>query len=155
MIPVREMSVDELGAYVQTHLRKHNIQVVLSGGACVSIYSHGAYVSHDLDMVILYSARRQAIHAAMAMIGFDEIGRHYVNPETQFLIEFPPGPLSIGAEPVQRVDEIELRTGTLRIISPTDCVRIGWLHTTIGETGSVYTRQSWSPVQMQLTLKKF
>jgi hypothetical protein len=123
MIPVREMSTDELGAYVQTHLRKHNIQVVLSGGACVSIYSQGAYISHDLDMVILYSSRRQAIHAAMATIGFEEIGRYYVNPETQYLIEFPPGPLSIGAEPVQRVDEIELRTGTLRIISPTDCVK--------------------------------
>ena len=38
-------------------------------------------------------------------------------------MEFPPGPLTIGYEPVKRVDDIEFSTGLLRIISPTDCVK--------------------------------
>jgi hypothetical protein len=38
-------------------------------------------------------------------------------------VEFPPGPLTVGEEPVRHVDEIVLSTGTLRVISPTDCVK--------------------------------
>ena len=38
-------------------------------------------------------------------------------------VEFPPGPLAIGEEPIKQVDEIRLSTGILRIISPTDCVK--------------------------------
>ncbi len=59
----------------------------------------------------------------MERIGFKEKGRYFVNPETQFLIEFPQGPLSVGEEPVKVIDEFELATGTLRIISATDCVK--------------------------------
>jgi hypothetical protein len=59
----------------------------------------------------------------MERIGFHEKGRYFVNPEIQFLIEFPQGPLSVGEEPVKVIDEFELATGTLRIISATDCVK--------------------------------
>ena len=37
--------------------------------------------------------------------------------------QFPPGPLTVGAEPVKRVDELRLSTGILRVISPTDSVK--------------------------------
>lgn len=46
-----------------------------------------------------------------------------MNPETQFFVEFPDGPLSVGEEPVKKISEFELVTGTLRIVSPTDCVK--------------------------------
>ena len=59
----------------------------------------------------------------MERIGFDEQGRYFVNAETQFLVEFPDGPLSVGEEPVKEVSEFKLATGTLRIVSATDCVK--------------------------------
>jgi hypothetical protein len=59
----------------------------------------------------------------MATLGFQEKGRYFEHPETEYLVEFPPGPLSVGDEPVKQIDEIELATGTLRVISPTDCVK--------------------------------
>jgi len=59
----------------------------------------------------------------MEKIGFHEKGRYFVNPETQFFVEFPDGPLSVGEEPVKEISEFELATGTLRIVSPTDCVK--------------------------------
>ena len=123
MKPVPEMSIGELGAFVQSHLRGRGINVVLSGGASVAIYSGGKYVSHDLDMVIAFAARARDIREAMTEIGFREEGRYFVHPGTQFFVEFPPGPLAIGAEPVGQVDEIKLSTGVLKIISPTDCVK--------------------------------
>ncbi len=38
-------------------------------------------------------------------------------------VEFPPGPLAVGVEPVKQVNELKFSTGMLRIISPTDCVK--------------------------------
>src|SRR6185436_3663288 len=97
--------------------------VVLSGGSAVSFYSSNKYVSNDLDLVNINFAKRKEIGTIMESIGFEEKGRYFVNPETQFLIEFPQGPLSVGEEPVKIIDEFELATGTLRIISATDCVK--------------------------------
>ena len=120
---IRNMTQPEICAFVQSFLSERHIYVVLSGGACVSFYSSNKYVSYDLDLVNIKAVKRRAIHDAMIEMGFFEEGRYYKHPETQYLVEFLPGPLSIGAEPVMQVDEIRLSTGILRIISPTDCVK--------------------------------
>jgi hypothetical protein len=65
----------------------------------------------------------QAQLDAMREIGFQEEGRYFRHPDSNVLVEFPPGPLAVGAEPVKEVQEIELATGTLKLISPTDCVK--------------------------------
>ena len=91
---------------------------------CVtSIHSRDRYVSRDLDLVNVHSAKRRAIREAMEEIGFTEEGRCFTHPASALFIEFPPGPLTVGAEPVRHVDETAFATGTLRIISPTDCVK--------------------------------
>lgn len=123
MKSIAAMAQSELGAFVQTQLRKRGIELVLSGGAVVTIYSNNRYVSHDLDFVNIYTARRKSIREAMEELGFHEEGRHFVHSDTQFIIEFPPGPLMIGDEPVKQIDELEFPTGTLKIISSTDCVK--------------------------------
>jgi hypothetical protein len=68
-------------------------------------------------------AKRSKIKSVMEKIGFREKGRYYLSPETEFFVEFPDGPLSVGEEPVKEINEFELSTGTLRVISPTDCVK--------------------------------
>ncbi len=123
MKSIQEMTQGELGAFVQSYLRKKRIEVVLSGGAAVAIYSHNKYISRDLDFVNVYSAKRRAIRAVMEEMGFHEEGRYFQHPDSQFLVEFPPGPLTVGEEPVKQIDEMEFSTGILRIISPTDCVK--------------------------------
>jgi hypothetical protein len=123
MKPIREMTQAELGAFVQSHLRDNGINLVLSGGAAVSIYSSGRYVSLDLDMVNVYSVRFSLIRMAMQEIGFEERARCFKHPDSQFFVEFPPGPLTIGDEPVRQINSIELPTGTLKVISPTDSVK--------------------------------
>jgi hypothetical protein len=130
MKTVGEMTQAELGAYVQSHLGEKGIDVVLSGGAVVAIYTSGKYVSRDLDLVNRYSARRSTIKAAMQELGFHEVGRHFQHPDSEFFVEFPPGPLSFGEEFVTSIDELKTETGVLRIISPTDCVkdRLAWYY---------------------------
>ena len=97
--------------------------MILSGGAAVAIYTDNKYVSADIDLVDVYFADRKKIKAAMEEIGFSEKHRYFVHPDTNQLVEFPPGPLSVGEEPVRRIKEIKFSTGVLRVISPTDCVK--------------------------------
>lgn len=123
MKPIKEMTIAELAAFVQSHLRERGIEVVLSGGACVSIYTSNRYVSMDLDFVNVRFAKLRDIRAAMQEIGFHEEGRHFENPDAELVIEFPQGPLAVGEEPVKEVEERQLATGVLRMISPTDCVK--------------------------------
>jgi len=123
MKSIKEMTQGELAAFVQSRLREKGVDVVLSGGAAVSLYSNNRYVSLDLDLVNPYFVKRRAIRETMQEIGFREQGRHFVHPDTQFFVEFPPGPLAVGAEPVKQVNELTFSTGALRIISPTDCVK--------------------------------
>ncbi|GAB4538608.1 MAG: hypothetical protein Fur002_02330 [Anaerolineales bacterium] len=56
---IKNMSQVELAAYVQSHLEKGGIRVVLSGGASVSFYSDNAYASHDLDLINVGFAKRK------------------------------------------------------------------------------------------------
>ena len=123
MKSVKDMTNAELAAFIESHLLEKGIYVVLSGGACVSIYSSNKYVSIDLDLVNARFAKRKDIRSAIQEIGFQEEGRHFRHADTELLIEFPPGPLAVGKEPVKKVDEHKLPTGILRIISPTDCVK--------------------------------
>ena len=124
MKSIKDMSTGELAAFISSHLRKHDIDVVLSGGSCVSIYSNNKYVSSDLDFVDnQYFIRGEKVRDALSEIGFYEENRYFKNPETDLLIEFPPGPLSVGDEPVKDVILLRFSTGELRIISPTDCVK--------------------------------
>ena len=123
MKSIKEMTQGELAAFIQTHLREKGIDVILSGGATVSIYSSNRYVSLDLDLINPYSLKRRELREIMQGLGFHEEGRHFEHPGTRFFVEFPPGPLAVGMEPVKQIDEITFSTGMLRIISPTDCVK--------------------------------
>lgn len=123
MKPLAKMSVGELAAYISNHLRKRGIEVVLTGGACVTIYSEGKYVSRDLDFIETRFAKPAEIRDAMQEIGFTPENRYYRHKDTDFLIEFPTGPLSLGNEPAGPIHEIKFSTGILRILSPTDCVK--------------------------------
>jgi hypothetical protein len=117
------MTQAELAAYVQERLREKGIEVILSGGAAVAIYSVNEYVSADIDLVALHSADRRKIKAAMLELGFYEEHRYFMHPETKHIVEFPPGPLSVGDEPVKEIKDIRFTTGVLRVVSPTDCVK--------------------------------
>jgi hypothetical protein len=123
MKKIQNMSQAELTAYIQDRLQKEGIPVVLSGGSAVSFYSSDKYVSKDVDLINTNFVRRSKIKSVMETIGFYEKGRYFVHPETQFFVEFPDGPLSVGEEPVKEVSEFKLSTGTLRVLSATDCVK--------------------------------
>lgn len=123
MKSIAKMSQIEIAAYVQTWLENKGVRVILSGGAATAFYSLNRYVSADIDLVNVYMVRRGLIQSALYEIGFIEAGRHFKHPDSPYLVEFPPGPLTVGVEPVKQVVEVALASGILRVISATDCVK--------------------------------
>jgi hypothetical protein len=118
---VREnLTLEELAALVCSTLERHGIQVVLSGGSVVSIYSDNAYQSYDLDFIRTGLARR--LDAPMEELGFRKEGRHWTHPRSKFFVEFPPGPVQVGDAIVSEFAERSTRLGVLRLLPPTECV---------------------------------
>jgi hypothetical protein len=118
------MSTEEIAALICEHLKKQGFEATLTGGACVSIYSHNKYQSSDLDYVMpIYDLNKT--DRAMKELGFDRIKshRHYVNRNCPFYVEFPPPPLSIGGEVVSKINHLKTDYGELRILTPTDSVK--------------------------------
>ena len=123
MKKIAEMSMMELGGYVCQKLKDNGIEVTLSGGSCVEIYSHGAYTSYDLDLINQYNEDFRKIRQIMSELGFAEKNRYFVREDTRYFIESPSGPLSVGDMPVHEIAEIDTEAGVLRLLTPTDCVK--------------------------------
>lgn len=116
-------SLPDLAAIICDACGRNGIDVVLSGGACVSIYTENKYDSFDLDFVLLSPVSRKKIKPVLESLGFREDGRHFRHPATPYIVEFLSPPLSVGAEPVREIREIRRGKKTLKLLSPTDCVK--------------------------------
>lgn len=89
-----DTSLETLAAIASEALERGGVGAVLCGRAVVSIYSHNAYQSHDLDFVTSDGLRR--IEAVMTGLGFVRgKGRNFAHPGTAFTVEFPAGPVMI------------------------------------------------------------
>jgi hypothetical protein len=123
MKPIKDMSAEELAAFVCTALGDAGIKVTLTGGACVAIWTDGQYMSKDLDFVEQGTVPRRELRAVLVRLGFSEDSRYFTHPDTEYVIEFPSGPFAVGNEPVKAILERVSATGVLRLLSPSDCVK--------------------------------
>ena len=126
MKPIAEMSRIELGSLICSKLMEKGLEVVLSGGSCVAIYSNEKYVSQDLDLVNRYESNRKSIEGVMTSLGFQKqstLARLYFHQDTEFYVEFPTGPLAIGEERINKIHNIKTDVGVLNILTPTDCIK--------------------------------
>lgn len=113
----------ELAAFVCDHLRASGIDTVLTGGACVTIYTRNRYESFDLDFVNVAEAPLAKIEAALLRIGFVPEGRIYVNKNVKYSIDILNPPLSIGEEKITGMNTIAVKKMLLKLLTPTDSVR--------------------------------
>lgn len=113
----------EVAAAVAGALRRAGIAAVLTGGACATFHSGGAYQSTDLDFVIRGRGPRRSLDAAMSAVGFVRHGDRYEHPRSVFFVEFPRGPLAIGDDFNITPIDLKLRAGSVLALSPTDACR--------------------------------
>ena len=116
-------SARDVSAAVARSLERAGLRAVLSGGGCASIYTRGLYQSVDLDFILQGPGTQKQLDAAMASVGFARRGSQYFHSQARFYVEFPPGPLGIGAD--YRIEPVEIRSGGARLLllSPTDSCR--------------------------------
>ncbi len=104
-------------------LRRAGIRAVLTGGACASVHARGGHSSVDADFILLGEVERDQLDEALATLGLRRSGDRYIHPDTEFYVEFPRGPLAIGAD--DRIRPVVHVSGRRRCLtlSPTDSCR--------------------------------
>ena len=117
-----QSGIEQIGATVCQALRDNGIDAFLSGGAVVSIYSDNEFESFDLDFVSF--GDRNKIDTIMRSLGFSRTrSRLYQHPDSPYMVEFPGVALQIGNEPIKDFSERVVDGNTLRLLTPTDCVK--------------------------------
>ena len=123
-----DTSLQEIAVLVSEALANAEIPAVLGGGGAVTLYSNNEYMSKDLDFITV--ARNKVIAPVVAELGFEPRGKDFVHPDSEYFVEFPPGPLSVGDRYIDTSETaiLDTRYGKLRIITPTQCVmdRLAW-----------------------------
>jgi hypothetical protein len=110
-------------AAVARALKRAHIRAVLVGGACASLHADGTVTSYDLDFILQSSVTQPALDEAMATTGFARERDHYRHPSCPFWVEFPAGPLGIGADANIRPTPMIVRRVTVQSLSATDACR--------------------------------
>ncbi|OFZ79019.1 MAG: hypothetical protein A2583_14900 [Bdellovibrionales bacterium RIFOXYD1_FULL_53_11] len=115
-------SLAALCAIICEALQYAGIDAFLSGGAVVSIYTENRYESFDLDFITI--ADRRKIHEVMVRLGFARTeSRLYAHPKSKYAVEFPGAAFLIGDQPIRDFAKLKLPQGTLKLLTPTDCVK--------------------------------
>jgi len=118
----QNVGIKKLAAIISAHLQKNGIEVVLVGGACVSLYSDNQYMSYDIDLITDSPIRK--IIPMLEELGFKNTGgRLFENPQCKFLVDFPAPPISIGDEPIFKFNNLKTRFGTICLLTQTDCIK--------------------------------
>ena len=120
-INLSQLTLEELAALVSTKLHEHNIEAILVGGGCVSIYSHNAYQSYDLDYVTHEDLSKVA--KALKELNFTQNGRNFSHPDTSFYVEFIVPPVAVGNKPVTDIEHRSTKFGVIKMLTPTDSLK--------------------------------
>ena len=96
----------EAAAIVSDAVRDLGVRLVVYGGAAVSLYTAGAYVSGDVDAALATDV--PGVEDRLRALGLEKVYRHWVLPGSdRVVMEFPSG----GLEPGWETDTIELDSG--------------------------------------------
>ena len=81
----KDIKIKDIAGLVCQKLKDKGIDTVLTGGACVTIYSNNKYISGDLDFVTYFNLKN--IVPVLKALGLTKKGtRHFENPKCPFFI---------------------------------------------------------------------
>lgn len=123
MRDISKLSIKELAAYISHYLRDNGVVNVLTGGACVSIYTNNRYQSYDLDFVNIEEVPISRITSILKEIGYEEKGRIYINKNVKYSVDILSPPLSVGEEKIVSVNTIKIDDMELKLLTPTDSIK--------------------------------
>lgn len=121
-IEFKTISIGDLGALISQLFKKNGMEAILVGGSCVSIYTKNQYQSYDLDFVSYDNLKK--IQDVLKQVQFYYDSKKYFKHEDcPFFVEFLSPPVAVGDEPISTFETRKENTGTLILLTPTDCVK--------------------------------
>jgi hypothetical protein len=72
---LKGLSLKDFAIVISDYLIKNGIEVILTGGACVTIYTDNKYMSYDLDFVLISSNKQKVVKKLLLGLGFSEENR--------------------------------------------------------------------------------
>ncbi len=121
MIDFSTIELKELACFIYETLKANDIDAVLVGGACVSIYSYNCYQSYDLDFATYQDLK--TIEKILKDFNFKRIGRCFSRIDCPYVIDFVNPPIAIGHESIRSFENLTTSIGSLQLLTPTDCVK--------------------------------
>ncbi len=121
MIDWKIVSLENLAGFISTELREKGIDIILVGGACVTIYSHNRYQSYDLDFVVYEDMKK--VKEALKEIGFYEKSGYFHHADCKWIVEFVSSPVAIGKEIISNFHKVKVATGTIKMLRIEDSVK--------------------------------
>jgi hypothetical protein len=116
-------SLETVAFAVGDALRRHGVAAVMTGGACATWFSGGDYQSSGVDFVTEGDPQRRVVDEALSELGFRRDRDRYVHSKLPYVVEFPAGPLAIGADHDIRPVQITAAGIRIRSLSATDACR--------------------------------
>ncbi len=119
----RDATLRDVAFAVGTALDREGVHAILCGGSAATFYAPAVYQSEDLDFVLTFDGEGAAVRSALAALGYTFQASMFVHPDSHFTVEFPKGPLAIGAEVVERFDTVREGEKIVHVVTATDVVR--------------------------------
>ena len=118
-------TLEDVAFEVCTALAKHDVTAVLTGGSAATIYAPDHYQSRLMrTSCFSFGPEEMPVVAdALAEIGFHYVNGMFEHSDTDFTVEFPPGPLAIGIDLITEFATLTRPPQLLYILTATDCVR--------------------------------
>lgn len=112
-----------LAALLAKLFQPHRVSLTVVGGAAVQFHTQAAYVTKDVDAVLIGDTR-EIIEEVMGKLGFKRttMFRHFEHPLFDFVVEFPPSPVEVGGRYISQVALIETPEGPVRVIRVEDII---------------------------------
>ncbi len=113
---------DVAGA-VASALRDLGYEAVVVGGSASTLHAPDAYLSDDIDIVIVGGIDEpRKVVDAMASLGFELTNHMFVHRSNRYMVEFVPSPVSIASDIIVDYAQIETDFGPVRVLHPADAV---------------------------------
>ena len=79
VIDFSTIDAEQLATLVCETLAKNDVEAVLVGGACVTIYSENRYQSHDLDFATYHDLNK--VGSVLKKLGFERKGKYFARAD--------------------------------------------------------------------------
>ncbi|HLB52703.1 MAG TPA: hypothetical protein VJK48_03210 [Chlamydiales bacterium] len=121
MIRWKTISLEELAGWLSNEFKKRDIDAILVGGACVTIYSHNRYQSYDLDFVVYEDMKK--VKQTLKSLRFHEKSGYFQHSNCKWLVEFVSSPVAVGKEIISSFQDTKVATGIIKMLRAEDSVK--------------------------------